>query len=90
MDSPRGEMLEDLCENHLKPGMTQKQISDLLGKPDEVILNPSERYGMEVPARHVFWDYEIGWWSGFRMDSDHLILDFDPAGKVYTYWGEQH
>ena len=67
--SPRGEMLHDLLENHLVPGMTRDQVVQLLGRPNLGEL-PPER------------SYRLGMWSGMHMDYDALVVRFTEDGVV--------
>lgn len=76
-DNPRGEMYEDLIENNLSKGMSKKEVIDLLGQPDY----KSEEY---------FLSYNLGAWSGFRIDYDSLDLEFDKDGKLVKFYRVQH
>ena len=45
--NPRARIVDDLIKNHLKPGMTKKEVIDLLGKPYE------ERIEQRLPKNIV-------------------------------------
>lgn len=76
-DNPRGKMYEDLIENHLSKGMSKEEVINLLGKPDF----ESEEY---------FLSYNLGMWSGGRMDYDSLDLKFNRDGKLSEFYRVQH
>lgn len=77
-DNPRGQMAQDIRKRHLKRGMTRKEVENLLGKPD---LSSSS----DNP-----WQYILGEWSGFRMDTDTLDVHFDERGRVSGTRLHQH
>lgn len=62
-DNPRGQMLEDLQNKYLKPGLSKSKIKELLGEPD---LDKSDN----------LWVYNLGMWSGLRIDYDSLNIEF--------------
>jgi len=76
-DNPRGEMFVDLKDRHLKEGMTQFQIKALLGEPD-----------FKNEPRLL--SYNLGMWSGLRMDYDSLDLVFSESGKLVEAYRVQH
>ncbi|MGH7167453.1 MAG: hypothetical protein ACREII_02875 [Nitrospiraceae bacterium] len=76
-DNPRGQMYEDLVKNHLRAGMTQPEVIALLGHGDEA-------------ERQDFISYNLGMWSGFRVDYDTLDLSFDRGGRLKRYNRVQH
>jgi hypothetical protein len=75
--NPRGKMYQDLIENHVKIGMTKAQILNLLGSAD---LNNQER----------FIRYNLGMWSGMRVDNDSFDLYFSESGKLTKTKKVQH
>jgi len=74
-DNPRGQMVDDLF-NHLRKGFSREEITRLLGEPD-----------LEV-SDNLF-SYNLGMWSGFRMDYDSFDLEFDNSGKLLKYYRVQ-
>jgi hypothetical protein len=50
-------MVEDLLKNHLKPGMSRRQVRTLLGVPDFVESNP-------------LYEYQVARNTGFRLAFD--------------------
>jgi hypothetical protein len=76
-DNPRAQMVSDLLRNHLHQGMSQSEVIELLGEPEE------------KPNRNHY-EYVLGMWSGFRVDYDVLEVDFDSAGRVSLIRVVQH
>jgi hypothetical protein len=76
-DNPRGQMVEDLQERFLKRGMMKQQVVNLLGEPD---FEKTER----------FFKYNLGAWSGFRIDDDSLDMEFDRDGRLINSRTVQH
>ena len=73
-NSPRGKMAFDLKHRVLKPNMTQKQVLQILGPPDA---------GQDATSL----SYNLGSWSGFRMDGDIFVIEFGKSGKIAKiYW----
>ncbi|APZ92131.1 hypothetical protein Fuma_01736 [Fuerstiella marisgermanici] len=62
-DNPRASMVQHLKWAHLRTGMTRSEVVQLLGEPDwEKQMN--------------LFSYNVGMWSGFRMDYDSLDVHF--------------
>ena len=76
-DNPRGEMYTDLVEKHLNKGMHISQVKVLLGEPDFESEESSLRYN-------------LGMWSGMRMDYDSLNLEFSEKGRLLKVYRLQH
>lgn len=76
-DNPRGEMYEDLVENHLSKGMSKTEIFGLLGQPD--FQNTED-----------LMSYNLGMWSGMRIDYDSLDLKFTADGGLVEFCRVQH
>jgi hypothetical protein len=76
-DNPRGEMFESLTDDYLKQGMSKLEVIKLLGKPD-------------FKEEENFLSYNLGMWSGFRMDYDSLDLKFSNNGNLVKYYRVQH
>ncbi|MGJ0483877.1 MAG: hypothetical protein ACR65R_05000 [Methylomicrobium sp.] len=76
-DNPRGEMYEDLMENYLHKGMSKSKVIGLLGQPD------FQDTGMLM-------SYNLGMWSGMRIDYDSLDLHFSKSGELTKYYRVQH
>jgi hypothetical protein len=81
----RGMMLQDLCNNHLRKGMHKEEVRKLLGTPENQGKGPG--FGLEhLPANQ--WTYDLGSWSGFRVDGDFLTIIFDKENRLdfFTSW----
>ena len=76
----RGTMSRDLMTRHLAVGMSEAQVTALLGKPGGV------NRGDQLPADRLrgafFYVYSIGSWSAGGMDDAFLYVHFDSAGRV--------
>jgi hypothetical protein len=75
--NPRGQMYEDLTKQNLKKGMSKQDILALLGEPD-------------FSKEDTVFKYNLGAWSGFRIDYDSLDIEFDQDGKVKAFYRVQH
>ncbi len=65
--NPRGGMVVDLLQTHLRVGMSRTEVRRLLGEPDQ---------------RHGSSDvYELGV-SPYGIDFEYLLIDYDSAGQV--------
>ena len=74
MENSRGKMAYDLRHRVLKPKMTKKQILKLLGPPD-------------AGQRDGLMSYNLGSWSGFRMDPDIFEIELDKSDRlIKAYW----
>ena len=62
-DNPRASMVHDLEWRYLHAGMSRAQVVKLLGEPD----------WHKQPDRY---SYNVGMWSGFRIDYDSLDVHF--------------
>lgn len=76
-NNPRGQMYEDLTKKNLKKGMSKQDVLTLLGEPD-------------VSKEETVFTYNLGAWSGFRIDYDSLDIEFDQDGKVKAFDRVQH
>jgi hypothetical protein len=82
-DNPRGRMVRSLLRSHTLNGKSKEEIITLLGQPDWTSSN-------DIPLTKVQeFDYEVGWYSGFRIDPDYLAIYFDKDGKVIKYAVQQ-
>ena len=66
-NNPRGRMAYDIRDHVLKTGMKRQDVLAILGQPD---LYEGQEYI----------SYNLGMWSGFRMDYDSLDIHFDEHG----------
>jgi hypothetical protein len=71
-DGPRCSMVEDLMKNHLRKGMSQDEVIEILGKPDFTL------------KRERTIGYGLGR-CGYSIDIDEFRLIFDPAGKLEQF-----
>jgi hypothetical protein len=75
-DGSREEMLEDLLQNHLEPGMTLQETEKLLGKP-----GPGDKYPCLQPLPDGAVD-SLCYTVSLGMDPCTLLLGFDSAGRL--------
>lgn len=71
-DNPRGSMVLDLKQRYLKKGVSRSYVISLLGEPD--CENTDE-----------ILSYNLGMWSGFRIDYDSLDIRFEDGLLVESY-----
>jgi len=76
-DNPRGRMADDLRAHLISSRPTLSEVLDLLGEPD-------------VAKRGDPLSYNLGTWSGFRVDYDTLDVHFGSDGRVSEVWIVQH
>jgi hypothetical protein len=76
-DNPRGKMARDIQRRLLLGQVTREEVLDLLGPPDH-------------GQRDDMLSYNLGMWSGFRMDYDSLDIYFDDQGRVVDVLIVQH
>lgn len=84
-DNPRGSMVRSLQRWYLEPGMTHEQVVELLGEPDMGQILGDER--SNTPQMY---EYNLGMWSGFRIDYDGLQIYFDQTGHLTDSQCVQH
>jgi len=68
-NNPRGKMVGDLRSRHLEAGMSREAVEELLGKPDWATYE-------------YVWQYNLGMYSGYRIDYDSLDIHFDDDGRL--------
>jgi hypothetical protein len=76
-DNKRGLMFQDVTENYLRKGLSKQDVLGLLGEPDNE--KTENKYS-----------YNLGMWSGYRMDYDSLDIEFDYDGKFIKSYRVQH
>jgi len=76
-NNPRGQMFDDLRKRHLSKQLTKADVISLLGTPDN---------GQDAGRL----SYNLGMWSGLRMDYDSLEVDFDSKGFLKRSFRVQH
>jgi hypothetical protein len=74
----RAAMAEDLVTNHVSPGMSVKQLIDLLGDPGDTWVKGT---GHRVMGEKTF-VYYIGSWSLEGMDDAFVCIHLDGSGRV--------
>jgi len=67
-DNPRGQMAYHLRDKVLEEGMSIEEVRSLLGEPDYAETDHSLQYN-------------LGMWSGFRIDYDSFDIYFDEDGR---------
>lgn len=65
----RGPMYRDLEKNHLIIGAPKTTVTRLIGEPT-------------LTAKNNCFDYELGYCSGLKIDTDYLRVCFDSSEKV--------
>ena len=68
-DNPRGKMAYHLRDRVLKEGMKMDEVRSVLGEPD-------------YSEGDNFLKYNLGMWSGFRIDYDSFDVYFDENGEL--------
>lgn len=89
-DSVRGQMVRSLLRDIGVVGRTREEVLGLLGAPE--LLNWYQVGGSRSPederalASAEDYCYILGYRSGFGIDEDYLIVEFDSTGRVRR-WG---
>lgn len=65
----RGSMYRDLEKSHLIKGESKIAVTGLIGKPTRTTENNC-------------FDYELGYCSGLKIDTDYLRVCFDNSEKI--------
>ena len=76
----RARMSRDIMRRFVRPGLSEKEVVALLGKPDRV----SDRRGpggTPLPGIHIY-EYSLGSWTSQRMDDAFLYVHFDTGERV--------
>jgi len=81
VDAPRIAMGKQLEASGTLIGMTKRQVSTQLGKPQQVVSNAE--YMTE-------WTYRLGTEGGLRLDPLSLDIAFNKEGVVYKASVHQH
>ncbi len=76
-NNPRGKMAEDLKKKILKAKMSRQEVLNMLGPPD-------------FREEKVLLSYDLGMWSGFRIDGDSFDVYFDSSDHVEEILIVQH
>ena len=76
-DNPRGGMARDVERIVLSRSMSKAEVLSLLGEPD-------------FSKDQAVFRYNLGAWSGFRIDYDSLDMHFDHEGKAVEVRIVQH
>lgn len=76
-DNPRGNMVSNLQKKYLQLGMSKQEVLRLLGEPD-------------YEESSTVYKYNLGVWSGFRIDYDSLDVHFDSSGRLTHTQVVQH
>ena len=69
MECLRGPMYRDLKKNYLFVGTPKAAVTRLIGEPTQI-------------AEKNCFDYELGYCSGLKIDTDYLRVCFDSSEKV--------
>ncbi len=92
IDNPRGNMIDDLTNNHLYQGQTRQAVISLLGQPSSELIRRRKiiEQSDTIFRKDTLMLYPIGWYSGFRIDPDFLAIRLDIDSLVLEVWKEQH
>lgn len=99
--NPRAQMIKDLLDNYLRPGIHRDSILTLLGKPYLERIENRLPTGLDVPdslSNFNEWYaangqpdtlmlYPVGWST---IDPNFLVIKFRPDSVAYEFWVEQH
>ena len=85
-DNPRGQMVEDLVDDLEARRPLREEVIAMLGSSEFEcsVLSPP------VGATDTCLSYNLGMWSGFRMDYDTLDVYFEADGRVLEAVTVQH
>ena len=81
-DGDRCSMAGTIVEDVLKPGMTRREVEDILGPKDKPYF-VREDFSME-------YSYYLGWCSPMAWDPDSLIVRYSPEGILLESYNIQH
>ena len=85
-DNPRGQMVKSLID-HLKDLQpVRSEVIELLGPAEQ----KCGRLDPPVGPVETCLSYNLGSWSGFRLDPDTLDVYFDPDGRFLEAFPVQH
>lgn len=76
-ENPRGRMVVSLRARLIDSQLSQREVLELLGAP-------------EFENRDGFLSYNLGMWTGFRIDYDSLDIHFGDDGRVSEVLVVQH
>jgi hypothetical protein len=62
-------MVKSLERSYLHPGLTRQQVIELLGE-------------LDMEKSPEMYEYNLGMWSGFRIDYDGPQVHFDSQGRL--------
>jgi hypothetical protein len=78
----RAGMARDAIRRHLNHGLSEQQVTSLLGKPGNVIS------GIDAGGHKLLgvktYSYHLGCWSGYGLDDAFLYVHLDAAGLVVS------
>ncbi|MCA9031905.1 MAG: hypothetical protein KDA66_13915 [Planctomycetaceae bacterium] len=79
----RGRMVSSLLDDHLPKGMTEQQVTTLLGEDFTVVKQGTREWPnpFREPKCHL---YYVGSWGNWGMDSAFAVIFFDDNGQVTT------
>ncbi len=80
-DSQRTAMADSLIRDHLRKGMQERKVLELLGPSSSGPLGTANRWDTTLAVDHCH-EYSVGHWSLGGMDDAFLIIFFDSQGAV--------
>lgn len=78
----RAPMCRDIIRRVVRPGMSEKQVVELLGPPERV-RDRRGPGGDPSPDRRIY-EYGVGSWTFYGMDDAFLYVHIDPSDHVVT------
>lgn len=86
----RGRMVSSLLDDHLPKGMTEEQVTTLLGEDFTLVEQGTADWPnpFREPKCHL---YYVGFWSDWGMDDAFVVIFFDDNGRLTSrrldgYW----
>lgn len=82
----RAKMGHDVIAKHIRRGMVQGEISDLLGKPNQInshVGNRIDGFGNRLKGVKTY-IYGLGSWSLYGLDDAFLYVHFDEDDRVVS------
>jgi hypothetical protein len=77
----RAHMARDVTRRVIRPGMSETEVVDSLGRPETVT---DRRAPGDAPvASGQIYRYHLGSWTFQRMDDAFLYVHFDANGRVF-------
>ena len=80
-DKIKAAMARDLVHHHLPVGMSETQVTTLLGQPDAILQGAADNGGNPLQGGRTY-SYYLGSWSMHGYDDAFVYVHFDASEKV--------